>query len=141
IDSSYTSAVVDLNQPGPDFSRIRQSLKDKGLILRSLRVESFKEELEALHALSLEAFAQNRWYTPLDFGDFFGAYEKLKPHLIPEFVIMAEVDDVLEGFVFALPDLIALPGMKPSLIVKTVAVRPGSRMRGLGSILVDGVQR
>jgi len=142
VDSDYTSAVVDLGVGGPDLDRIRRDFAGMGLRMRPLHADRYLAELEAIHALSVEAFANNPWFTPQSFDDFRGGYERLQEHIVPEFVLAAECGDRLEGFVFGLPDLNALAAWrKPALIVKTLAVHPRSRFRGLGTILVDEVQK
>jgi L-amino acid N-acyltransferase YncA len=69
-------------------------------------------------------------------------YGKVSHLVRPEHVWLAEASGALVGFVFCMPDALAMErGEAPDFIVKTLAVRPGRRMAGLGSLLVARAQR
>lgn len=138
----YSSAAVDLGHEPPDFHALEQRLADRGLAIRHLDAGSFEDDLVRIHELSLEAFAGNYLYTPLALDEFLAAYTRLRAAVRPEFVLLAESADGLQGFVFALPDVeAAAASRQPALVVKTLAVRPRGGWRGLGSLLVHLVQQ
>jgi len=58
----------------------------------------------------------------------------------PDYVLLAEDDNgVLLGFIFAVDNL--YEKSKRSLVIKTVAIRPDSRSRGLGTLLVEKIYK
>jgi hypothetical protein len=89
--------------------------------------------LRAIHALSLEAFAGNRFYKPIDAERFLASYRPVLSVLDPDFVLLAEDDaGTLAGFLFGLPDRAEAPSTR-SVILKTYA----SQRKGLGSALAS----
>lgn len=123
--SRYISAAHDLHPAAP-----ARSLPE-GLRLKSFDPADAEADLRAIHALSLEAFAQNRFYKPIDAERFLASYRPVLPALDPDFVLLA-VDEAgaLAGFLFGMPN--RAEGPKPqSVILKTYA----SQRKGLGSAL------
>jgi len=108
-----------------------------GIYIREFRNEQAEEELQKIWALSLEAFAGNFLYTPIERADFMALYTPVLDKLIPDFVLMAETaEGKLKGFLFAIPNY--AQGSKPDqLIVKTYA----SLERGIGGALVDRIHK
>ncbi|MCX7644637.1 MAG: hypothetical protein N2Z62_04990 [Rhodobacteraceae bacterium] len=100
-----------------------------------LRVEPWdgadpEARFAAVHALSLEAFAGNAFYTPISREAFLAMYMPLVPMLRPELVFLARHEGRLVGFLFGIPDY--QQGPKPrSAILKTYA----SRLPGVGHAL------
>jgi L-amino acid N-acyltransferase YncA len=105
--------------------------------LRALDPERFDDELRALYELSLEAFADNLYYTPITFEAFRAMYQRIRPLLDPELVTLAhDGGGRLLGYLFAYPD--PRPGSNPTrIVVKTVATHPEARGAGLGHALLD----
>jgi GNAT superfamily N-acetyltransferase len=138
--SHYTSSVIRLDGRRVVSPAMRQRLEDTGIVIRGLDRGCYWDELKLIHAISLRSFSGNFLYTPLDEAEFLHAYDKVRPHVDPDFVRIAERDGVPCGFVFAIRDLEAeARGEMPAVIVKTLAVDPQSRSAGLGSLLVDEV--
>jgi hypothetical protein len=127
IVSRYVSAVrpVDIPPSGTPPAR--------GVRLRAIDLSRAEEELAAIHALSLEAFAGNRYYAPISREAFIGGYRPVLPMVDSELVLLAEDDSgMLRGFLFAIPDY--NQGRQPNtVILKTYA----SRMKGVGSMLAN----
>jgi GNAT superfamily N-acetyltransferase len=140
--AQYSSSVVDLAQAErPDFSEITRRIEDAGLRIRPLNPQLLEADLRAIHALSLEAFAGNFLYTPLAETEFLSMYLPIVRQLDPRWLLLAERGGELAGFVFTLPDPLAIQqGTTPALIVKTLAVHPERRCAGLGSVLLDQAQ-
>ena len=102
----------------------------------------FQKDLEAIFDVSLISFSNNFLYTPLSKEVFIGKYMQSMEHIDPDLVLLAERDGELMGFVFCMPDLLALKAGKPSaIIVKTLAALPDRTLSGLGSLLVGQVQQ
>lgn len=138
--SHYTSSVIDLDGRRVVSPVMKARLEDSGIVIRMLDPGRYEEELKLIHALSLKSFSSNFLYTPLDETEFLHAYAKVREHVEPDFVRIAERGGVPCGFLFGIRDLEAeARGEKPAVIVKTLAVDPESRSAGLGSQLVDEV--
>lgn len=103
------------------------------LRLRSFDPARAVQELTAIHALSLEAFAANRFYAPISLEAFLASYTPVLPMLDPELVYLLEDGaGVLQAFLFGLPNLVE--GARPqSAILKTYA----SRVKGAGSVMAN----
>jgi GNAT superfamily N-acetyltransferase len=138
--SHYTSSVIDLDGSRVVSAAMKSRLDDSGIVIRKLDADRYEEELKLIHAISLKSFSSNFLYTPLDETEFLQAYAKVRDHVEPDFVRIAEREGVPCGFLFCIRDLEAeARGEKPAVIVKTLAVDPQSRSAGLGSLLVDEV--
>jgi GNAT superfamily N-acetyltransferase len=138
--SHYTSSVIDLDGRRVVSPAMRTRLEESGIVIRKLDPGRYEEELKLIHALSLKCFSSNFLYTPLDETEFLHAYSKVRDHVEPDFVRIAERAGIPCGFLFGIRDLEAeARGEKPAVIVKTLAVDPESRCAGLGSLLVDEV--
>ena len=127
VIASYNSGRVDLSTTNSDCTNI------EGINIRPFNVQAADSELEKIYQLSLNTFAGNFLYTPIGREEFMALYTPVLPHLVPDFVLMAETDEGdLRGFLFALPDY--AQGAKPGqIIIKTYA----SQQRGLGRAMVD----
>jgi GNAT superfamily N-acetyltransferase len=140
--SRYSSSVIALDGQPTVEPWLAERLERSGLVIRPLDPDHYDDDLRRIYAISLRSFAANFLYTPLDEEDFLEAYRKVRGQVDPCFVRIAERAGEPCGFVFAIRDLEAeARGETPALIVKTLAVDPDSRSTGLGSLLVDQVQR
>lgn len=141
--ASYYSALTDdLAWVDPRAARAEARLQAEGIALRCLEPARFEAELRAIHALSLESFAGNFLYTPIGAEEFVARYRPIASRVRPEFVWLAERAGELVGFVFCLPDFTqAARGERiTTLVVKTLAVRPGRAYAGLGAVLMPRVR-
>ncbi|HEX8469539.1 MAG TPA: hypothetical protein VF633_00360 [Brevundimonas sp.] len=102
-----------------------------GIALSSFDLHQAEAELADLHRVSLAAFTRGFLYRPLSQEAFIAQYQPVLSRLDPELVVMAR-DDVgnLQGFLFAIPDLVD-PSPERAVILKTYA----SLQPGLGSSL------
>ncbi len=142
--AAYTSAVNDnLQREDPRTADARTRLARAGITIRAFDASRADAELRRIFAVSLAAFSRNFLYTPISEGEFLAQNQALLPYVQPEFVLLAERDDALVGFMFALPDRLQAHRGEPveTLIMKTLAVHPSVGERGLGSVLMDVVQR
>jgi hypothetical protein len=112
-----------------------------GIHVRAFDLANPEAELRGLHGLSLKSFAKNLFYTPVSEPDFLTLYAPILKVLIPDFVLMAYEGDQVAGFVFAVPDYAQKQRGEAvdTLIVKTLAVRPGRAYAGLGAYLAKCV--
>ena len=89
-------------------------------------METLDDELKAVHALSLTAFADNFLYSPICQEEFLAMYGQLRAHLRPDLILMAEQAGQLIGFMFGVPDLAQAQRGQPitRAIAKSMAVHP-----------------
>jgi GNAT superfamily N-acetyltransferase len=138
----YSSSLIHLDGQSTVAPVLIQRMKRSGLVIRRLDPARYDDELRAIHALSLRSFSSNFLYTPLDEQAFLTSYGKVREKVDADLVRIAEREGLPCGFVFCIRDLEAeARGETPALIVKTLAVDPGSRSAGLGSLLVDEAHR
>lgn len=102
----------------------------RGVTIRELRTERLADELNAIYALALEAFAANPLYTPIGPERFRAMYEPLAEHLDPRLCLIAERGDPI-GL------MMCIPADRSRLVLKTIAVASEERCTGIGRILLD----
>lgn len=136
----YTSAETDdLTHADPRLESVAARLARLGVSIRTLRTDDLEAELRKIHALSVESFADNFLYTPIDADTFVAMYEQVRSILEPSLVMLAEHDGDVVGFVFGIPDVAQMLRGEAvdTAIVKTVAIRRDRRYAGLGALLVQ----
>jgi len=141
--AGYTSALnEDLSRDDPRIARARARLSDSGVTFRSLDIKNPDADLRRMFALSVESFAHNFLYTPIDEAEFMEQNRAVLPFVQPDLVILAEHSGELAGFLFAIPDALQARRGRAidTIIVKTVAVGEGRARAGLGSVLVATAQ-
>jgi GNAT superfamily N-acetyltransferase len=138
----YVSQVVeDLGALGDRARDPADALLQRGIHLETLDPDAFDAALEELYRVSIEAFADNPYYSPIPFERFREQYAPMKEILDPELVVVARTAGEAVGFVLAFPDLMDPAGRPTRIVVKTLAVAPAGRGMGLGSLLVHDVHR
>ena len=80
------------------------------------------------------AFSRNVLYTPIAEAEFLAQNHAVLPYVRPELVLLAEKEDALVGFMFAIPDLLQARRGVPidTVILKTIAVDPAVARHGSG---------
>lgn len=142
--ATYTSAVnEDLDTEDPRSDATRERLAASGITLRQFDPDRSEDELRRIFELSLVAFSRNFLYTPIGEAEFMAENRAALPVVRPELVLLAEKDDGLAGFMFALPDMLQARRGEAidAVILKTMAVHPDVAGRGLGGLLMEEVQR
>jgi GNAT superfamily N-acetyltransferase len=124
------------------MDRVADRMSGTGIVIRHVAPERLDAELSRIYAVARESFTQNFLYTPLSEDDFKAQYMPYAAYVEPGFVLVAEDEAGAVGFVFALPDLAqaARGEIVDTVILKTLAVLPGRRQGGLGSLLVEMVR-
>ena len=134
----YCSAITDRIQVNePRIEHLAASLFSQGFSIRAIASDRFEEELSGIFTLALASFAGNFLYTPISEDEFLSQYRGIRTFIRPELTLIAENRGEVAGFLFALPD----PNRTDTFIVKTLAVHPRFRGRGLGSVLLLHVNR
>jgi GNAT superfamily N-acetyltransferase len=141
--ATYFSALADdLTRDDPQVTRAWQRLQERGVSIRAINSAYFEEELRRIYALSTRSFVSNFLYTPTSEAEFIGQYSAIRERIVPELVLMAELNGELLGYLFAVPNWVeAARGRVSTVIVKTVAVLPKRRCAGLGTVLVQEAHR
>ena len=138
--AEYESSLVsDLSIQDPRLPKLHERLMRNQVQFRPLDLERLEMDLQALHELSLAAFKDNLFYTPIELDTFMSLYLPFRDAIRPEFTLLAFHESTLIGFCFALPDAARLNAgyNLDTLIIKTIAVRPDRRFAGLGSWMVE----
>ena len=132
---------IATNQPatgsmGADFQRI-------GVRIRSFDMDKANAMLEGIYDVASVAFQNAFLYTPIDRQEFLEAYRQLLPQVDPNLVLLAHHNGQPIGFVFAVPDwLQAREGRTvDTIVIKTIAVLPDPRYRGLGRVMIKRLLR
>lgn len=142
--ATYTSALNDdLAQTDPRTEARRERLADAGITIRAFDAARADMELRHMFALSLSAFSRNFLYTPISEAEFLSQQTSLLPYVTPELVLLAEQEERLVGFMFAVPDALEAQRGRggTTVIMKTMAVDPAVGGIGLGGTLFDLAQR
>jgi L-amino acid N-acyltransferase YncA len=141
--ATYRSTLTtNLLQREQRMDQVEQRLSDRGVRIRSLNLQQFEQELEKVYHLSIISFRQNFLYTPIHEQAFLAQYRQVKAYLSPDLILMAEQDNQLVGFIFAIPDLCQAQRDQAidTVVIKTAAVLPGRAYAGLGNLLLVKVQ-
>jgi GNAT superfamily N-acetyltransferase len=140
--SQYSSSVVPLDGSQVTNERVRGRLQAHGVVLQTIDLDVFEEELRDIYELSVRSFSQNFLYTPMSWEQFFSQYQSVRAGIDPLYVIIARCAGEAVGFVFGIPDFLAQrEGRKAALIVKTLAAKAERAYAGLGNWLVDECHR
>lgn len=123
---------------------------DPTLPIRSIDLDRFDEELRRVHALARDAFSGNPFATAIDWPRFQAMYGAIRERLDPSFVLIVDdpsagraAEAPVAGFLLALPDPLEAARGAPrrTLLLKSMAVAPQLRSRGLGRRLLAEARR
>lgn len=110
------------------------ALAAQGAVVRCMDAARMEEELERIGRFSIEAFAGNPLYSPIEADAFMAMYRPIKHLIDPGLVLLVEDHEgTLQAFVFNLPDLLAAPGER--LIMKSMARAKQCPFKGMGAYL------
>ncbi|MBA3890578.1 MAG: GNAT family N-acetyltransferase, partial [Gemmatimonadaceae bacterium] len=140
VAASYESRIsTDLGTENPRARAAEEALAARGITIAPVDLARFDDELADLHALSVRAFPENRYYSPIAVDEFRALYTPMRAMIDPALVLLARGPErQLVAYVFAYVDpLSARDGRPTRLIVKTLATDPAWRGIGLGAVLVE----
>ena len=134
IENYYNDEVLD------EIDRI---IQNEGITIRTLDKNNGVEDLRKIYNVSVESFARNPFYTPIDEIDYLEQYTSYLDKVDEDFILLAEKDGKEIGFLFAIPNLIEMQtmGKIDSLILKTIAVLPEYENLGLGNAMTRIIAR
>ncbi len=117
---------------------IEEKAKEIGTIFRQMNADDFEAEIRRIGEFSIDSFQDNFLYTPISIDEFATKYIPLKAYMKPELIWLAEdVNGKVDALAFAIPDYFDPTGK--TFIIKTLARRQNSPLKGVGSYLADKV--
>jgi GNAT superfamily N-acetyltransferase len=140
----YVSRIVtDLDALTDRTREAEEGMTAAGYRIEPMNAGRFGGTLDAIYDLSLRAFAENPYYSPIRRPAFQTMYDPVRSFLVPELVLLArDAEDALLGFVFGFPDLLEAGDGEPTrVVVKSLAVDHEARSSGIGSLLVHELHR
>ena len=140
VIARYESRIEDdLSKDPADAADVAERCRARGIRVRSIELDRFAAELDMLYALSLEAFRENLYYSPIDAQGFHRMYAPFRQRLVADLVLVAEdAAGAPCGYQLSYPDSgSGSEGRPDRVVVKTVAVAPAARGAGLGHHFLD----
>jgi GNAT superfamily N-acetyltransferase len=98
---------IDANPHVPEKVRrvAERARRQFGVTVRQANLRDFKAESARIRQVYNEAWQPNWGFVPLAQDEFDFLAESFRPILLPEFILLAEVDGKPVGFVLGLPDM------------------------------------
>ncbi len=140
VAANYCSSVQeDLGRRDKRVQAVACRAAKAGISIRPFSRSDAERDLCGIHALALSAFSRSFLFSPIAQSDFLAQYARLLPHIRPELLLIAEQLGEPVAFAFGLPDALEASRGAPActVILKTIAARPGLAYMGLGHLLVD----
>jgi GNAT superfamily N-acetyltransferase len=99
----------------------------------TLNIRKFCDsDLRLIYDISLQCFDENFLYNDITFEEFSKLYQPILPMIDRDLVVIAEVDGATAGFLFSLV-------VNETQIIKSLAVMPEYRSKGIGAKLINHV--
>ncbi len=102
---AYLSVIKDVSA-APRLEKLASAIKARvpGLTVRPANMKNFQKELEAVKDIYNSAWSHNWGFVPMTDEEIESMAKRLKPLIVPELLIMAEVNGSPAGFFMAVPD-------------------------------------
>jgi predicted N-acetyltransferase YhbS len=139
VAATYCSSVqADLDFRENFLRAVARRAAAAGVRIRPLDPQDPQADLRAMHAIALSAFARSFLFSPITCERFVAQYSQLLPYVRPELVLIAERDGEPVAFGFGVPDALEAARGAPAatVILKTIAARPGLVNAGIAHLLV-----
>lgn len=122
--------------PNKDIDSFEEYYKARGAQFRFLRMDDLENDLRKIAHFSNDAFQHNFLFTPIDEEDFVKKYLSIKDYFDPALVMIVEDEhNEIEALSFSIKDYNESRGK--SLIIKSLARRNDSKLRGIGAYLIQ----
>jgi GNAT superfamily N-acetyltransferase len=82
-----------------------RALRENRLRVRPINMKRFDEEVDKVWKVYNSAWSRNWGFVPMTQEEFFAMGKEMKQILVPDFVLLGEVDDRVVGFALGLPDI------------------------------------
>ncbi len=102
---AYISVIAEVSS-GKKLENLASAVKKKvpGLVVRPANMKEFRKELDAVKDIYNAAWSHNWGFVPMTDEEIESMAKRLKPLIVPELLIMAEVHGKPAGFFMAVPD-------------------------------------
>ncbi|MBZ0185554.1 MAG: hypothetical protein K8F91_04815 [Candidatus Obscuribacterales bacterium] len=130
----YASSIIKID---PCFDTGDNELFDSDITIRRFNKKKPYADLKAMYDVSLDAFANNFLYTPIEKDQFVSMYAPIIQAVTPELVLIAEHEKKAVGFIFAIPNITLAQNRDDAVVIKTLARISDPMYKGLGLRLVD----
>lgn len=105
LEHYYSKRVDDVPAAIDRLAPIRKRVESQGYRLRTYQPNRYDDELRLLYELSLDIFAENYLYEPIDWEEFRRLYDPVRRLIVPELLQFAYAPDgTPAGFLFATID-------------------------------------
>ncbi|MBL8817796.1 MAG: hypothetical protein JNL58_17355 [Planctomyces sp.] len=135
----YSAVCEDLSIRDPRTERLQQQFKDAGMNFRWFQRDAQEDDLRAIHQVSLAAFRSAFLFVPISFEEFQTQFRPLLERVPTDWILIAEQNSRVVGFVFGVPDAMeAARGHKSdTVILKSIGLYPERDLAGLGILMVQ----
>lgn len=139
VIAGYTSSFdTSLPHNLPELVELERHFSALGVIVRSIDLTKFEQELERLYPFVTAAFQTNFLYTPVEWELFRDKYMEAVKIIHPNYVLIAEdIQQQLIGFVFAYQNHYCIT--EKQLVIKTIARSYDKQWSGLGHVIANQV--
>ncbi len=102
---AYLSVIKEVSA-GDRLERLAAAIKKRnpGLTVRPANMNNFQKELETVKEIYNSAWSRNWGFVPMTDEEIESMAKRLKPLIVPELLIMAEIDGKPAAFFMAVPD-------------------------------------
>ncbi|MCK9419529.1 MAG: hypothetical protein M0R70_09150 [Nitrospirae bacterium] len=102
---AYIAIIKDVKS-GERLEKLASAVKARipGLVVRPADMKNFARELESVKEIYNSAWSHNWGFVPMTNEEIESMAKRLKPLIVPELLIMAEVNKSPVGFYMAIPD-------------------------------------
>ncbi len=135
IAEYFSSKVSEIPEDDGYFTRLRMHFEQElGVKFRTINLESYEQELEAVFPFLECSFRNNFLFTPIAKEEFIAKYLQVKPIINAAYTYLSEdPEGNIIGCIFCVDDLIN--SQEKTLIVKTIARDPQAKYEKLGQVL------
>lgn len=107
---------------------------NKNISYKNLNINNFETEMKNIFAFCIDIFKNNFLYTAISEDEFLHKYIKLKNLINPDYVLIAQHNDNIIGFILALHDIYSQNNKR--LIIKTLGRKSGATYAGVAHELL-----
>jgi L-amino acid N-acyltransferase YncA len=134
IERYFSSLDQEIKHNTPEVLQWEADFKAKGVVLRSIDLAQYEQELEKVYHFNMLAYQTNFLFSPISQESFIRKYIPLKNLINPALVLFAEdADKNMIGLFFCVEDF--WNKNTKTLIVKSIARHPDAQWRGLGHVI------
>ena len=126
----YSLLAKNINFIDPRNEKILYKLSKYNLKLRKIDKSNIESEIDRIYQFSIRSFANNLFYTKIDFEEFYNLYKPFLSLLDPDLILLLEEENNIVGYIFSIRE-------ENHVVVKTIALDPNRKYTGLGIYLLE----